>query len=123
MKPAAPVTSQVAGALFPDTSSRGFCRGRVDEDKGLDPTPPVGGRCSQFDDPGATSTPVGGHLGGDVASVDDEPSLLDDPIPVIRTVIGRDDDTIGLAQCCCVDRHARQRVPVHEYFRYEGIVI
>src|SRR5829696_7805244 len=90
MKPAAPVTSQVAGALFPDTSSRGFCRGRVDEDKGLDPTPPVGGRCSQFDDPGATSTPVGGHLGGDVASVDDEPSLLDDPIPVIRTVIGCD---------------------------------
>ena len=34
-------------------------------------------------DPSATSTEVGGHLGCHVAGVDDQPSLLDDPIPVV----------------------------------------
>src|SRR5215213_2495873 len=122
MKPAAPVTSQVAGAPLPDASSSGSSCRRKDEDNGLDPVLPVGGGCSQFDDPSAASTPVDGNLGGHVASVDDEPSLLDDPTPVIRTVIGRDDDAISLAQRCCIERHACQRAPIHEHFRYEGIV-
>src|SRR5215217_4149942 len=98
MKPAAPVTSQVVGALLPDTPSSGSCRRRMDEDKGLDPTPPVDRRRSQLDDPSPMSPQVGGHRRSHIASVDDEPSLLDDPIPVIRTVIGRDDNTIGFAQ-------------------------
>src|SRR5829696_7090358 len=76
MKPAAPVTSQVAGVPLLDASSFGSsCRGK-DEDNGLDPTLPVARRRSQFHDPSATSTLVGGHLGGHVACVDDEPGLL-----------------------------------------------
>src|SRR5215207_5841554 len=83
MKPAAPVTSQVAGALLPDASSSCSSRRRKeDEDNDLDPTLPVDGRRTQFHDPRAACTQIGGHHGGHVAGIDDEPLMLDDPIPV-----------------------------------------